>query len=801
MITIITPTIGRPVFRETLESINQQTVLRKTQIHHYIVVDNAPDNLAKTEQVINLVEPHVNLKRFIIPLPFQSGADKYNGHKIYASIPQLVETTYTAFLDDDNILQPNHFEVCRTMLKKKDLDWCFTLRTCFDDAPDHPEIPDYSESLGHISHHLSNPDYYLIDTNLYFMKTEVVKQTCHVWNRRLNYDLNDSDKVFARVLMANFPKYDCTRQYTVRYRLNWGQYEFFQKSNAMTDTVYKHQEHITKPTLYLVHFSEEHTEKVIRRLYFQTTPDEASIGFKQYQMNLVDRLKDKFFIKSAYHTPYIPSGSNVLVHAWNMNLMPQNVLARKDLNKVLYTTEPPSFRHQEQWDTEFLKAYFTKIISFWSDIDFPRAYFPFCHQLDMTNPLDLALIQENEAPQGEYSACICLENRPFKDFYTVNGVKLKAMDNMRHVLVTQISKIMPVHCYGQTWKQEDFKVFPNVHCHQTPSRYLDQDAPIDYYKKHTFTIVTENCNAKGWVSEKMIDAIMVGSIPIYLGNIDDQYLDHIGRDIPIYDMIVLASQTARLRDPAFVETRRRNIEVYKHKLLEKLSITAYNRFLADLFEEPQPIYYSQFGEDKHIYNKYFKDAPLKGEGVFFEAGAMCGHKWSNTKFFEDHLGWSGILVEPNMWQAKKLRQNRGDNPKNKIFEALISDSTTPLSFVTLPEAHCAVSCISDTMPEGHQETYINQVPHTMQCMETRSLTSIIQESGFERIDFFSLDVEGHELNVLRSFDFSIPIRLVLIENLHNTTSDQEARALLESHGFVYQERFELNDIYLHRDFL
>ncbi|MEO0835147.1 MAG: FkbM family methyltransferase, partial [Cyanobacteria bacterium J06642_3] len=39
-------------------------------------------------------------------------------------------------------------------------------------------------------------------------------------------------------------------------------------------------------------------------------------------------------------------------------------------------------------------------------------------------------------------------------------------------------------------------------------------------------------------------------------------------------------------------------------------------------------------------------------------------------------------------------------------------------------------------------------------VETKTLTSILDEYHVEKIDFFSLDVEGFELNVLKGLDFN-----------------------------------------------
>ena len=46
-------------------------------------------------------------------------------------------------------------------------------------------------------------------------------------------------------------------------------------------------------------------------------------------------------------------------------------------------------------------------------------------------------------------------------------------------------------------------------------------------------------------------------------------------------------------------------------------------------------YYSQFQQDKFVYENYFTN---KVDGYFVDIGAADGIKFSNSKFFEE-LGW------------------------------------------------------------------------------------------------------------------------------------------------------------------
>jgi FkbM family methyltransferase len=203
--------------------------------------------------------------------------------------------------------------------------------------------------------------------------------------------------------------------------------------------------------------------------------------------------------------------------------------------------------------------------------------------------------------------------------------------------------------------------------------------------------------------------------------------------------------------------------------------------------------YSQCGEDLHLLEHYFKDK--KGPGVFLELGALDGVLYSNTKLFEDELGWTGILIEPNPDQFVSLLRHR---PRCKLYQSLVSDSKEPCTFRFFRHGHAAVSGVQDTLPAAHHAEYFDKygfLPNGTMAMTPVSLTEIVKDSGFQGIDLLSLDVEGHELNVLRSYDFSVPIRIILIENLENTERDEECRKLLEDTGYVWKERFQHNDIY------
>lgn len=210
------------------------------------------------------------------------------------------------------------------------------------------------------------------------------------------------------------------------------------------------------------------------------------------------------------------------------------------------------------------------------------------------------------------------------------------------------------------------------------------------------------------------------------------------------------------------------------------------------------MYYSQCGEDKYLNDRYFKNMQ---NGIFLEMGALDGITFSNTKFFEDTLGWSGILIEPNPVQFGYLTSNR---PKCKLYEALVSDLDTEVDFRYFLNGYAAVSGVKETLPNSHLRAWFDnpqfrELEQSCRKIRTRTLTDIVKDSGVDHIDFFSLDVEGHELNVLKSFDFSVPITLILIEaNSEKKREIDECNTILTTHGYTFVEEFRDSRIYINK---
>lgn len=194
-------------------------------------------------------------------------------------------------------------------------------------------------------------------------------------------------------------------------------------------------------------------------------------------------------------------------------------------------------------------------------------------------------------------------------------------------------------------------------------------------------------------------------------------------------------------------------------------------------------FFSQSNEDMDLYNAFFCN---KTGGTFVELGALDGVRFSNTKFFEDSLGWSGLLIEASPGSFAALQQNR-PNPKNSILaEGVCPDGQGTMPF--LVDGDPAVSGNPDTMSDSFQAQWHHgdQLQIDVPCRSLNTqLNEFLLRAGADHIDFFSLDVEGGELAVLQTFTFDVPVNSWVIEmDGHDPAKDEGVRQLLTERGYV-----------------
>lgn len=198
----------------------------------------------------------------------------------------------------------------------------------------------------------------------------------------------------------------------------------------------------------------------------------------------------------------------------------------------------------------------------------------------------------------------------------------------------------------------------------------------------------------------------------------------------------------------------------------RLRSDSQSRFLRPLyltydlfFKSHGNTYFSGFGEDivlKDIFHR-------KNKGLYVDVG--CWHpKWGSNTYLLHQKGWGGINIDMDTFKVDMFNMAR----KNAINVCTaVSDEEKNLTYYSSKD-HSAMNTLD---PEFAKVATGNKQGLNYEVKKTKSTTldSIISATRYAKteIDLLSIDVEGHELPVLRSLDFEMYKPKVVVVEIHS----------------------------------
>lgn len=189
---------------------------------------------------------------------------------------------------------------------------------------------------------------------------------------------------------------------------------------------------------------------------------------------------------------------------------------------------------------------------------------------------------------------------------------------------------------------------------------------------------------------------------------------------------------------------------------------------------------AQLGQDLWVLDR----TGQKRGGYFVEFGATDGVLLSNTLLLEREFGWTGLLAEPNPDFFRQLQRNRSCITSPACIGARTGDV---VEFILAEEYGGIADYAALDKDSQHRQPFRAQ--GKVIRLTTLSLDDFLRQNAAPRqIDYLSLDTEGNELDILRSFPFQDwTIRLITVE--HNYTEHRETiHKLLQQHGYTRTER-------------
>ena len=163
---------------------------------------------------------------------------------------------------------------------------------------------------------------------------------------------------------------------------------------------------------------------------------------------------------------------------------------------------------------------------------------------------------------------------------------------------------------------------------------------------------------------------------------------------------------------------------------------------------------SQFGEDKKII-KLFK---INQKGTYLDVGCFHPIRQNNT-YLMYKSGWNGINIDLNPLTIELFNVAR---PNDTNICAAVSNKKGVKSFFFDHQLSTL-----NTISKNHS-LFIKKAFGTKDLkkkkIKTTTLTNILKKIKLKKIDFMNIDIEGHELEVLKTLNFKhFDIKVICIE--------------------------------------
>jgi hypothetical protein len=221
---VITVTTGRKELERCLRGVAHQSY----PCTHYVLCDGEDDHAIA--QFYDMTRDYANYEaRWSFWGNTIGGGNGWLGQRWLAAAPHLITEDVTFFCNDDDWFDEHHV---KSIMEKIDqgFDWAYSLRKIYDKDGKYL-FDDNCEAIGENHHAWNIEGHHFVDSCMFGMKTNLLKQISIVMNR----PGLDIDRHFYAAARNIFPNFTGTNKHTFNFRLGGScgvQKEFFEQGNA-----------------------------------------------------------------------------------------------------------------------------------------------------------------------------------------------------------------------------------------------------------------------------------------------------------------------------------------------------------------------------------------------------------------------------------------------------------------------------------------------------------------------------------------------------------------------------------------
>ncbi|TGN08016.1 FkbM family methyltransferase [Leptospira ilyithenensis] len=200
--------------------------------------------------------------------------------------------------------------------------------------------------------------------------------------------------------------------------------------------------------------------------------------------------------------------------------------------------------------------------------------------------------------------------------------------------------------------------------------------------------------------------------------------------------------------------------------------------------------FSQEGEDM-ILREIFEN---KSQGFYVDIGAYDPVRFSNTNYFYQ-LGWSGINIEPSPDAIERFNLKR---TRDINLNFGVSGQSGNLDYYSFEEAALNTFDSERVVFLEKNSPYRSNKKLNIPVLPLAEILS--RHCANKQIDFMNIDVEWHELDVLKSNDWNrFRPNVLLVEILNfdfETVSKDPVHMLLQDLGYKFECKTPRTSFYL-----
>ena len=175
---------------------------------------------------------------------------------------------------------------------------------------------------------------------------------------------------------------------------------------------------------------------------------------------------------------------------------------------------------------------------------------------------------------------------------------------------------------------------------------------------------------------------------------------------------------------------------------------------------------------------------IKDPGFFIEAGGSDPFDQNNTELLEKN-GWTGLIVEPKEDFNFSYSQLR---PKSIVENYVLVSNNYLGEKISGDFSHWMMGGVVNI----HN---LNWNPKEYRCI---TLEKLLEKHNIKEVTFFSLDVEGYEVEVLEGIDFEkVFFHVIVLEN-HSTEIKKYSFEFLENYDFEKKFTIGQHEFYINK---